>query len=241
MVETVEVNTLTLSILEDAPLYQRWIVERIEPWLGERILEVGCGTGNLTGLLLPYGEVIATDVNPSYLQTVAERFGSHFHLKGVYCWDIRLPPPPELPENFTTIVCSNVLEHVEEDGEALAGFYRLLSGRGKLILLVPALPWLYNGLDRELGHMRRYDKLRLEGLLHAQGFRVCHIGFFNLFGVVGWFMNGTILRRRLLPIRQVRIFNRLVPLLRRIESLLPPVLGQSLIAVAEKVEKGGSS
>lgn len=234
MAEVGRVNTVTLSILEEAPRYHRWIVERIKPWLGERILEVGCGIGNLTRLLLSEGHVVATDVNPTYLKIVSEKFRGHPHLEGVLGWDIGLPPPSGLPRNFTSVVCSNVLEHVQDDRRALANFHGVLSQNGRLILLVPALPWLYNRLDRELGHVRRYDKRGLVSLLTAQGFRIAQIRFFNLVGVVGWFVNGTVLRRRLLSLRQVQVFERFVPGLMKMENLLPPVVGQSLIAIAEK-------
>lgn len=234
MIEAERVNTLTLSILEEAPMYHRWIVERIKAYLADPILEVGCGTGNLTGLLLQQGEVVAADFNASYLEAVARKFGSHPHLKGIFCWDIRLPPPAEMREKFSSVFCSNVLEHVEEDDKALAGFRSLLQPGGRLVLLVPALKWLYNRLDHELGHLRRYNKKEVEDLLRGQGFRICQITFFNFFGVLGWFVNGTVLRRRLLPLKQVQAFNRLVPALMKMERFLPRVMGQSLVAIGEK-------
>ena len=52
-------NTLTLSILEEAPAYHQWIFKKVKPWLGKNVLEVGCGIGNLTGLLLEVGKVVA--------------------------------------------------------------------------------------------------------------------------------------------------------------------------------------
>ena len=230
----IETNTQTLSILEEAPAYHRWIIEKINPWLGGKILEVGCGTGNLTGLLLQHGKVIPSDVNEVYLQTVERKFQSHFNLGKPLRWDIQEPPPPDLEGSMDTIVCSNVLEHVEEDEEALGHCFRLLSPGGRLILLVPALKWLYNGLDQELGHCRRYGRAELEQKLKNQGFRIARVMFFNGFGVLGWFVNGTLLRRRILPRRQARLFNRMVPLFIRIEKGVPTFIGQSLIAIGEK-------
>jgi len=227
-------NALTLSILEEAPSYHRWIFERMRPWLGETVLEVGCGVGNLTGLLLQHGKVISTDVNERYLQTVENKFRGHPHLKRVLLWDIRRPPPQDLNEPIDSIVCSNVLEHIEEDEHALANFYQLLPRGGRLILLVPALKWLYNLLDQELGHVRRYTRKELGARLRAQGFKIRQLTFLNSFGILGWFVNGTVLRRRLLPVRQVKLFNKLVPFFIRMEKILPAVVGQSLIAVGEK-------
>jgi SAM-dependent methyltransferase len=234
MSDVEEVNTLTLSILEEAPAYHRWIVEKMSPWFGETILEVGCGVGHLTALLLRHGRVIPTDINGDYLQIVENKFRDHPNLKKVFLWDIRCPAPGELDEPIDSIVCSNVLEHIEEDEKTLGYFYQILQPGGRLILLVPALKWLYNELDRGLGHFRRYGKGELQQKLEAQGFKIRQLTFLNGFGILGWFLNGTVMRRSLLPIQQVRIFNRLVPFLIRFEKVLPLVMGQSLIAIGEK-------
>ena len=234
MSDVEEVNTLTLSILEEAPAYHRWIVEKMSPWLGETILEVGCGVGHLTNLLLQQKKVIASDINEDYLRIVGNRFQGHPNLKEILLWDIRYLSPNEFHGPIDSIVCSNVLEHIEEDEKTLGYFYQILPPGGRIILLVPALKWLYNTIDQGLGHFRRYSRRELHQKLEAQGFRVCRVTFLNEFGILGWFLNGTVMRRRLLPVRQVRIFNRLVPLLIRFEEVLPLVMGQSLIAIGEK-------
>jgi len=229
-----ETNALTLSILEEAPSYHRWIFGEMKPWLGEVVLEVGCGVGNLTGLLLQHGKVIPTDVNKRYLQTVERKFHGHPHLKRTFLWDIRRPLPETLMEHIDSIVCSNVLEHIEEDEHVLANFYQLLPRGGRLILLVPALKRIYNLLDRELGHVRRYSRKELGSKLKAQGFKIRRLTYLNRLGVLGWFVNGTLLRRRVLPVKQVRAFNKLVPFFTLMERIIPPVVGQSLVAIGEK-------
>ncbi len=263
--------TSTLSILEEAPAYNRWVFEKIRPWLGEMILEVGCGTGNLTGLLLSKGKVITSDINEGYLQIVSDKFKGHPNLKEILVWDIQviepscsvsrddategfgLSPPsngpsyekgddgwPHLQRSLLktpidTIVCSNVLEHVGDDDSILRNFYQLLPMGGRLIVMVPAQKVLYNCLDRELGHFRRYGRGELTKKLQLNGFKVSHSKFFNLFGIFGWFVNGTLLKRRLLSVKQVRIFDKMVPFFIRIEKFIPTFLGQSLIAIGEKV------
>jgi SAM-dependent methyltransferase len=227
-------NTLTLSILEEAPAYHRWIFERIRPWLGKKILEVGCGTGNLTGYLLEAGEVIVSDMNPDYLQIVESKFRGYSNLKKVFLWDIEKGASEEI-SFVDTIVCSNVLEHIKDDRAALRRFHDLLPPGGKLILLVPALMSLYNSLDRELGHFRRYTRKGLIQKLLSSHFAIYHLKYFNFFGIFGWFLDGTLLRKRLLPAGQVRLFNSLVPLFVRLEEVFPVLIGQSLIAVGEKI------
>jgi SAM-dependent methyltransferase len=229
-----KVNTLTLSILEEASAYNQWIFDKVKPWLGKGILEVGCGIGNLTGLLLQAGTVVASDMNPDLLKRVGEKFGSHSNLSGVLLWDIQQDLPRNLPLFIDTILCSNVLEHVEDDAAVLSRFYRFLPQGGRLVLLVPALRILYNTLDRELGHFRRYTKKELIQKLERNHFHIRSLKYFNFFGIFGWFVNGTLLRRSLVPAGQVRKFNQFVPLMVQMERWVPTLIGQSLIATGEK-------
>lgn len=220
--------------MEKAGAYQRWIFEKMRRWLGECILEVGCGTGNLTALLLTGRKVIASDVNPNYLRTVRDRFREQANLIGILQWDLEQSPPEDVKASVDTIVASNVLEHVKEDDAVLKKFHDVLPLEGKVIVVVPALRVLCNSLDKGLGHFRRYSKGELIQKLKRNRFTICHLTYFNLFGIFGWFLNGTILQRGLLPEKQVRFFDQLVPAFIEIEKIVPPFVGQSLIAVGEK-------
>jgi 2-polyprenyl-3-methyl-5-hydroxy-6-metoxy-1,4-benzoquinol methylase len=232
--ETERTNTITLSILEEATSYHRWIIEKMKPFLTGNILETGAGIGNLTGWLLRQGRVLATDVREDYLNVLREKYRDHPNLVGTLIWDVREGFPGTREASFQTIVCSNVLEHVEKDDLVLTHFYRLLPPGGRLILLVPALKVLYNHLDKGLGHYRRYGKRELLKKMTHRGFTIRYFTYFNLFGILGWYLNGTVLRRSLLPEDQVRVFNRMIPLLMKVEAIIPKWAGQSLIAVGEK-------
>jgi SAM-dependent methyltransferase len=133
---------------------------------------------------------------------------------------------------FDTIVCLNVLEHVADDDLSLQAMRSLLDRRGRLILLVPALPGLYGSLDRALGHVRRYTSRELRAKFDRGGLRMRHLEYFNLAGLPGWWLTGRVLRREMIPAASLRWFDMLVPLF-RLERLLPWRLGQSLIAIGE--------
>jgi SAM-dependent methyltransferase len=137
------------------------------------------------------------------------------------------------PYHIDSVICFNVLEHIEQDEKALKNIFLLLEPKGRLLLLVPSHPWHYGGLDQHLGHHRRYGKKELKNKLEATGFKVIFLQYFNLIGILGWFLNSKILKRKRLPSFQLRIYNLLVPLF-KLEKILPLPFGTSLLVVAEK-------
>jgi SAM-dependent methyltransferase len=134
-----------------------------------------------------------------------------------------------------SVICFNVLEHIERDETALRNIYNLLEPGGRFLLLVPSHPWLYGSLDQHLGHRRRYRMKGLRNILEATGFKVIHLKYFNRIGILGWFLNGKILRRKRLSSFQLRIYNLLVPIF-KLETFFPFPFGTSLLAVGEKSE-----
>jgi SAM-dependent methyltransferase len=211
--------------------YNDWMYEQIAPHLGNRVLEIGSGIGNLSTYLQGRERLTLSDISPVYLEILRERFASDPAVE-ILRWDLEEDPPSELaPGSFDTVVCLNVLEHLAEDQAALRRMHRLLQPGGRLILLVPAHPFLYNHFDRGLEHYRRYDRRGLKDHLIRNGFYPEWLWYFNALGALGWFFNGSLLRRKLLPSGQMRLFDRLVPFLKW-ERLLGPPFGISVIAVA---------
>ncbi len=221
----------TLERLAEAPRFNRWMFDRVRPWVGDRVLEIGSGIGNLSQFLVDRASVVLTDTTPEYLERLRERFG---HLPSVEIMRLYLPTVDDAVAHrrFDTIVCLNVLEHVADDGLSLAAIRSLLDRGGRLILLVPALPSLYGSLDRALGHVRRYTPRELRTKFDHAGLRMEHLEYFNLAGLPGWWLAGRVLRRTLIPTASLRWFDALVPLF-RLERLLPWRIGQSLIAIGE--------
>jgi hypothetical protein len=127
----------------------------------------------------------------------------------------------------------NVLEHIEHDRRALKGCFEILEGGGRLVLLVPAHQALYSDMDRNIEHFRRYDLRSLRRMVEEVGFRVVHERHLNMLGALAWFVNGRILRRQLIPSRQLRVFDFVVKLL-ALEKLVHPPFGLSILLVAEK-------
>ncbi len=225
------IGAATLERLAHAPRFNRWLFDRIAPWLGSRILEIGAGIGNLSTFLVDRGDVVLTDTRPDYLARLRQRFAGHPNV-GVARLYL-----PELDgalatRRFDTIVCLNVLEHVEDDLGGLRVMHTLLAPGGRLVLLVPALPALFGSLDEALGHYRRYTPPQLREKFAATGFAMAHVEYFNLAAIPGWWLAGRVLRRRLIPAASLALYDALVPLF-RLERFVPARVGQSLIAIGE--------
>jgi len=235
MVEERPTLTSTLAQLAALDRYNGWIYEQIASAMGRRILEVGAGTGNITRFLLG-GEgadrtVVATDPLPEYRRKLTSFFAGDQRLI-VDTFDLNQPAPPAFKESpFETVVCLNVLEHIERDADALREMRRVLVPGGRLALLVPAHASIHGAFDDAVGHYRRYGKRQLGRLLESTGFAVDRLHFFNMLAVFPWWVNGRLLRRDYLPSGQTSLADRLVPLL-RYERLIGPPFGLSLIALA---------
>jgi SAM-dependent methyltransferase len=205
--------------------------ERLRPWVGRRVLEVGAGIGNMSAFLVDRERLVLADTEPYYLHRLRERFDDRPNVRVV---ELRLPAfdPQLVAERVDTVICLNVLEHVEDDRGSLSAMRQLLEPGGRLVLLVPALRPLYGTLDEALGHFRRYAPTELGRMVEESGFRVRHLEYFNLAGVPGWWLASRVLRRKLIPTEALRCYEALVPLF-RLERWLPWRVGQSLIAIGQ--------
>jgi 2-polyprenyl-3-methyl-5-hydroxy-6-metoxy-1,4-benzoquinol methylase len=224
----------TLNKLAELDRYNHWVYEQIADALGNRILEVGSGTGNITQFLCANScQVMATDVVPWYCSILQRSFGEMPNVD-IGKFDLTAQPPEEfIRYGFDTVVCLNVLEHIEDDHFALQQMRDVLMPGGRLALLVPAHRVLYGEFDRAVGHYRRYEKSELIGKLEQAGFHVRKVKFFSCAAALPWLINGRLLKRDYLPTGQASLANRLVPLL-KLERLIGPPFGLSLIAIGEK-------
>jgi SAM-dependent methyltransferase len=136
-------------------------------------------------------------------------------------------------EALDTVVCMNVLEHIEDDAATLKDFADVLPSGGRLVLLVPSLKALYGTLDQHLHHFRRYSRAELEDKVGGAGFRIETLRYLNRPAVPGWWFNSRVLKRRVMPKGQLRFFKWLMPLL-KLEEKNPPSFGLSLLVLARK-------
>lgn len=223
-----------LDTLSGAMRFNRWMADTIRPYVGQRVLEIGAGIGNLSRCLAPRRELyLASDIDEEHLARLRSRLSHRPNFRAVTC-NLSHPPDFDELENLVdTIVCLNVLEHVEDDRTGLLNMHRALMPEGRAIVLVPEGMSVYGELDRVLGHFRRYSEAELREKVLAAGFEIETLFGFNRPTRPGWWLNGRILRKRSFSRFQLAIFDRLVWLWRRIDGWLPwpPT---SLIVVARK-------
>ncbi|HEV3484771.1 MAG TPA: methyltransferase domain-containing protein, partial [Vicinamibacterales bacterium] len=202
---------------------------------GADFQDAAAGVGNQTRYFIDRERVVASDIEAHYLRELTAKFGRrgtvriasfHFPLKPADRADLQA-------ERLDTIVCLNVLEHIEDDLATLKDFASVLPPGGRLVLLVPSLPALYGTLDINLGHYRRYDRAGLTRVLTEAGFTVESMRFLNRVGALGWWFNSRVLRRKVLPRGQLAAFKWLLPLL-KFEENHPPGFGLSLLALARR-------
>jgi glycosyltransferase involved in cell wall biosynthesis len=225
-----------LERLNRAPRFTRWMADVLRPFVGQRVLEIGAGTGNMSVHLMPRESYWATDVNPHYLDYLLTLRGTRPYMRVARTNAMEGESYPK-GQSFDTVVALNVIEHVEDDLQALRNIWDALEDGGHAIILVPYGPGIYGTLDEVLGHFRRYTKEQLVDVAQRAGFRVEQVLKFNRPGVPAWWLNGRILHRKTFGLAQIRMLNVLTPLFRMVDPLLPlPPL--SIIGILSK-DPGG--
>ena len=223
-----------LNNLTGTPQYLSWLARVLRPYLGDTILELGAGIGNLAGRLMGRRlHYAATEKDPLYLHSLNNRF-------------LRTPNvsvrklDPERPEDFAeaggpfdTVLCVNVLEYAADPGALIESANGVLKSGGTIVLLAPQGPALFGSLDEKLGHLRRFSRQQLSALLEEHGFRVQRMANLNKISTPAWWLYGRVLHRSRISKVMLKVFDKTVWIWRRVDGLLP-WRGLSLVAVATK-------
>ncbi|CAN5849936.1 hypothetical protein BH23ACT4_BH23ACT4_01240 [soil metagenome] len=220
----------TLESLSLTPSVSSWMLSEFRPFIGDSIFEAGCGSGNITAHLIRSRSLRVVDIDPSHVQSVEKRFG---HLENVQANVADLETSETyVGEPVDSVICINVLEHLDKPQLAVEGFSRLLGSGGHALILVPAHDWLFSAADIALEHRKRYTKAEVRTMLESADLDVIKCQEFNRLGVLGWYVN-KLLGRTTITKLQARVFGTVLPLAKQIERFrfLP---GLSVVAVARK-------
>jgi SAM-dependent methyltransferase len=150
------------------------VIRRVaRPPTGARILEVGCGTGHNLAMLQRFGAVEATELDDTARGIATQRLGRPVHAAALP--DLSMFPP----NSFDLVALLDVLEHVPDDRAALTSIRERLKPGGKLLIAVPANPWMWSAHDVAHHHHRRYRKRELKALALDCGYAVELLTPFN--------------------------------------------------------------
>jgi SAM-dependent methyltransferase len=226
-----------LEALSDIRRYQRWVLESFRGRLKGRVLEVGAGIGNLAEHYVDgTDEAVLIEPSVRLADRLRARFANRAHVRSIA--GLLEDADRELaPGSFDACILVNVLEHVEDDGAMLRRLRELLKPSGSLLLFVPALPILYGTLDALVHHHRRYTKSSLRSEVERANFAVRDLRYFDVLGVIPWFLAGRVLRRPRFDESASQLYDRFfVPVGAALERVLEPPLGKNLVCIAEPLD-----
>jgi 2-polyprenyl-3-methyl-5-hydroxy-6-metoxy-1,4-benzoquinol methylase len=229
----------TLERISGATLFNEWMFNTIRPFCKGHVLEAGCGIGNISNLLVKnHFQTSLSDYSDQYFDILKDRFSGNNSVENIYKIDLAEKDfettYPEFLEKFDTIIAMNVVEHIYDDYLAIRNCRKMLQKNGHLIILVPAYPFLFNEFDKELVHFRRYTKKTLTKLFESENLEIIHKQYFNAAGIAGWYLNGSLLKKKLIPEEQMKIFDKLVPVFKLADKVIGNSFGLSVIHVGKK-------
>jgi len=219
----------------EADNYNRWVAEQFLPFVGNRVLEVGCGIGNLSQFWTDREFFLGIDTEPQCVTKCAERFRDRPNVRivrdavGAPGWVERWSA-----DRFDTIVAVNVLEHIRDDRCAVDGWRRIVAagGGGTIGVFVPAFEFVFSSFDKRYGHFRRYTKETLRDKLLDADLDIEVLRYFNMPGLLAWWGTFVLMRRMQAGSGAVGFYDKaVVPLLRRLEKRITPPFGNSIVAV----------
>ena len=225
------------TAITDAKNYTGWIIDEFLPFFGRAVLEVGLGHGGYRAQLPEGLSYVGMDIDPNAVGSARKQYDTGRY----FCADIS---DDNLHENLRgalvdSVLCVNVLEHIEDDVLAVSNMLNTLSGGGHLLLFVPAFNLLRNDLDRLAGHHRRYRQRDLAAIVAPLEAEIVVSKYLNPLGGLGWLVNGfrrydslqdTVINK------QIEIFDRFIlPISRLLNPVCARWFGQSLLCVVRKL------
>lgn len=224
----------TLNVIEKANKFNKWMYDTIKPHCKGKILEIGSGIGNISEYFIKDNQnIFLSDLRDNYIEIAKNKFANEVLKIDLVDADFDTKYS-NLVGTFDTVFALNVVEHIKDDLQAIANCKKLLKKGGHLIILVPAYQSLYNQFDVELEHFRRYTHKSLKKIINANQLNIKKTFSFNVIGILGWYVTGSILKKKTIPEGQMGLFNKLVPIFKLADLLTFKKIGLSVICFSVK-------
>lgn len=225
----------TLEAITEAHQFNRWMFDTVSPFCGGKILEIGSGIGNISRYFIEKdANITLSDLRSNYLQALKQQFPNTNQL----CMDlVHADFDREYADHigqFDSVFALNVVEHIEDHEQAMKNINKLLKKGGKAVILVPAFQSLYNKIDKELYHFRRYTGKSLKEIFLASSFEVQESFYFNTMGIPAWFIGGKLMGDSTVKRSKMSLYNKMVPVFKLIDIPFKGFLGLSVITVGQK-------
>jgi hypothetical protein len=220
-----------LESLEEAKNYRNWLIALGAHRYEGRVFELGSGLGSYARRIIEDDKenlitsFHLTEIDDETLDMLKETFE--------FCAKVQIHDLKNgIPDNISaeSFVSWNVLEHIEDDVEALEIANKVCISGSPVFVLVPAMQFAYSKFDLELNHFRRYSKMELTEKAHKAGLRDVQVFYVNSFGIVGWLILIKWLNFRPRNGALLRVFDQFVfPLQILFERYFTLPFGQSLV------------
>jgi SAM-dependent methyltransferase len=224
-----EYSGLTLLFAGERALknYNKWIVSRfVGQYVALRassVLDFGAGIGSLADIFRKM-----TGVTPHTVEV--DRRQREILLRRGFDPFAALD---EITGQFDLIYTSNVLEHIEDDIDALKRLRTKLAPDGRIAIFVPAFNAIWTTLDDKVGHHRRYTKATLRAHLEAAGYAVEQMRYCDSVGFVLAALFKLVGNESGEPSEfSLSVFDRVLWPISRAVDVVNPFFGKNVLAVA---------
>ena len=231
-----------IGSLRNASNFAKWSVSLIDKYIGERVLEVGGGIGTFTDFFVDKEILLTTEIDDDCFMTLSSKYRNNNNVEVVnenILNDKFIENAKE--KYFDTVICFNVLEHIDNDIEAIKNMKECIKkDGGHLIIRVPAFNLLYSKLDRNVGHFRRYTKKSmLKKLSLFDDLEIIELFYMDIVGFFAWFFLFKIIGKESFASEgQIGLYDKLfVPFFSKIEKMINYPFGLTLFAICRKKEE----
>jgi SAM-dependent methyltransferase len=231
-----------IEAILNIPNYVDWMLRPFREHLKGRVVELGAGFGTVAQSYVDgVDEAVLLEPAENLFEHIVRTFANDPRVKPLcgFLEELVASGAPDLaPESFDAAFTANVLEHIRDDRAVLEVLRTRIKPGGWLLIFVPATPFLYGAIDARTGHFRRYTKASLREVVESAGFAVERIEYFDLLGMVPWFILGRVLRQDTVTAGVAGIYDRLVvPLCSLADRVTQKRIGKNLICTARRIER----